>query len=90
MKLTATKRLGRYAGKVLKAGDVFEANAADARILLAINRATPYVEPPKPRPAIPVYKAPEPAVYKDMQAEANDSDKPKRAYLRRDMTAKDK
>jgi hypothetical protein len=82
MKLTATKRLGRYGGKVLKAGDVFDAKPADARILLAINRATPYVEPPKPRLAIPVYK--------DMQAEASELDKPKRSYLRRDMTAKDK
>lgn len=86
MKLTATKRLGRYAGKVLKAGDVFEAKSSDARILLAINRATPYVEPPKPKYVPPVVTyAP-----KDMQAEATDLDKPKRAYLRRDMTAKDK
>ena len=75
MKLTATKSLKRYAGKVLKAGDVFECKAADVRILLAIKHAVPYVAP------TPTY------VSRDVIAESDGSDKPKRAYKRRDMTA---
>jgi hypothetical protein len=92
MKLKALKYM-RYAGKPVQVGDVFDANAADVRILLALNRAVNYVEPPpKPAPAvfkpIPPYVASAAEVETAAKAEADsDADKPKRAYRRRDMTA---
>lgn len=51
MKLTATKRLKRYGGKDIRAGEVFECKPSDVRILKALNRATDYVEPPPKRVA---------------------------------------
>lgn len=39
----------RYAGKPVHAGDVFDANAADVRVLLALKRAERHVELPAKR-----------------------------------------
>ena len=44
MKLKALKYM-RYAGKKVQAGDVFDATAADVRVLLAVKHAVLYVEP---------------------------------------------
>ena len=86
MKLKALKYM-RYARKPVQPGDIFEANAADVRVLLALQRAEVYVEPPKAALFKPistyVAAAMEPATKAD---EAGD-DKPKRGYKRRDMQA---
>lgn len=101
MKMTATKRLKRYGGKDIKAGEAFECKPGDVRILLAINHATPYVEPPKRVAAvfkpIPVAPVAETAVAAQVdefaatrfthEALSDAEEKPKRSYKRRDMTA---
>lgn len=48
MKLKALKYM-RYASQKVQAGEVFEAKAADVRVLLAVKHAVPYVEPVVPR-----------------------------------------
>ena len=86
MKLKALEYM-RYARKAVQPGDIFEANAADVRVLLALKRAEHYVEPPnarafKPTPAV----VPMEQETKALVAEVNE-DTPKRAYKRRDLTA---
>lgn len=49
-KLIASKTM-RYATRMLSAGDDFTASARDARLLIALKRAAPYV-PPAPEPMI--------------------------------------
>ena len=48
MKLKALKYM-RYASQKVQAGEVFEAKAADVRVLLAVKHAVPYVEAVVPR-----------------------------------------
>lgn len=102
MKLTATKRLKRYGGKDIKAGEVFECKPSDVRILKALDRAVDYVEPPpkrvaavfKPIPVAPVAETAVAAQIDDFadtrfthEALADAEEKPKRSYKRRDLTA---
>jgi hypothetical protein len=83
MKLKALKYM-RYARKPVQVGDIFEANAADVRVLVALKRAEVYVEPPKAAVFKPApYVAVEPIT---TSYEAGD-EKPKRGYKRRDMQA---
>lgn len=62
VKLIANRRM-QYATRQLRAGDVFDARPKDARILVLLQRADLYVEPPKPKrgkkAADPVEVAPE-------------------------------
>jgi hypothetical protein len=101
MKLTATKLLKRYGGKNIASGEVFEAKVSDVRILMALNRATAYVEPPKKVPAVfkpiaaveamraneSITDAQAEQVYEHHATHVITEEKPKRAYKRRDMTA---
>ena len=89
MKLKALKYM-RYAGKPVQVGDVFEANAQDVRILLALMRAEVYVEPPKARAVAAVFKPIPPYVDntdKRMLVDAEPEEVPKRSYKRRDIRA---
>ncbi|MGK8471198.1 hypothetical protein ACRS34_09655 [Stutzerimonas stutzeri] len=70
MRLTAKKEL-RYAGRQVLAGKEFEATEKDAKILIAINRASLAVDPmPEPQPE-QKEEAPKKRAYKrrDMTAE---------------------
>ena len=101
MKLTATKLLKRYGGKDVAAGEAFEAKPGDVRILMALNRAKEYVEPPKkvaavfkPIPAVEsmrdngsITDAQAAKVYEHHATHVVTEEKPKRAYKRRDMAA---
>lgn len=46
VKLIANRRM-QYATRQLRAGDLFDARPKDARILVLLQRADLYVEPPK-------------------------------------------
>lgn len=48
VKLIANRRM-QYATRQLRAGDLFDARPKDARILVLLQRADLYVEPPKPK-----------------------------------------
>jgi len=98
MKLKALKYM-RYAGKRVIAGDVFDANAADVRVLLAVKHAVLYVEPvarvTKSIVRAPVVQVvePEPAGFSISEnfpyAVSNEPkvEAAKRTYKRRDLTA---
>ena len=85
MKLKALKYM-RYARKAVQPGDIFEANAGDVRVLIALQRAEVYVEPPASRTVAAVFRPFVSMVEPEPKKEADD-DKPKRAYKRRDMQA---
>jgi len=89
MKLKALKYM-RYAGNPVQVGDVFEANSADVRILLALQRAEVYVEPAKERKIAAVFR-PIPVMDRAVEPEVEEAEqvedhKPRR-YKRRDMKA---
>lgn len=46
VKLIANRRM-QYGTRQLRAGDLFDARPKDARILVLLQRADPYVAPPK-------------------------------------------
>lgn len=90
MKLKALQYL-RYAGKPVQAGEVFECNAADVRVLKAIRKAEDYVESPK-RTFMARNVVAEPAIVassaaQDDPAVERSETATKRAYKRRDLAA---
>ena len=90
MKLKALKYM-RYEGKPVNIGDVFEAKAADVRILLALQRAEVHKEQ---RPAAALFSPPAIPVYvpEKVEAEPDETENSgyvtkKRGYKRRDMVS---
>jgi hypothetical protein len=90
MKLKALKYM-RYARKPVQPGDIFEANAADVRVLIALQRAELYVEPVRSARIAAVFKPIPSVTYSEpvveLEARVEIEDKPKRGYKRRDMQA---
>ena len=90
MKLKALKYM-RYAGKPVQVGDVFECNAADVRILMALRRAETYVEPPPKKAVVKVEKPVEVPDAPEVRSwlESTAPEPTKRGYKRRDMAAEE-
>ena len=99
MKLQARKYL-RYAGKRVRAGEVFDARDADVRILLAIGSAEKYEPPKEPKPipndveariqgmiASGMATEEEAEETRERLGYERTASQQKRAYKRRDMTA---
>jgi hypothetical protein len=70
-----------YNGRQVRAGEVFEASAVDAVVLLNANRAK-FADGAPP-------SDPEPVTVAVAEAEPSPVDKPKRKYTRRNLTAED-
>lgn len=82
VQMVASKSM-RYGTRRLQAGDMFEADSKDARLLAAIKRATPFVRSPAEIPAMPAKLKAQAASKAGSETETDD-----RAKLREDYFAK--
>ena len=79
MKSIKAKKGHSYAGVYRKAGTVYKAKDRDAKVLIAVRAAEPYVEPPPPPPkAAPKRRGRPPG---------STTTRTRRTYQRKDMQA---